>query len=263
LSHAVRREPGRKAGLLFVALLLLGALGGCATGGGDDVEAAVGAPREMAEPAAPLPAGESVELTPTSAPAPTPAPTAAGDPSTPSSTAQATTSTTTAAGTSSNSSATGPWRRVAETADAARDADNGAPVFADLTGVVVEERGDEVRVAIALAGDVPAKLADGEVVGLGFDLFRTGGKESDFQLFLDGGTEGWFAYLQTPTGFVEYPGSLLVGQRQIVFVVPVASIGGPGAVSFSVFLDYSKEQAVRNVVTSDKAPESGRTALTL
>jgi hypothetical protein len=147
---------------------------------------------------------------------------------------------------------------VLEISDARADAGVGAPAFADLDGVVVELVADDARVTVVLGADVPTKLAEHEAVGIGFDLYRTGGRESDYQLFADGGAGGWQGYLQTPTGFVEYPGRLQIGGRQLVFTVPLRSLGGPGEVSASVFLDYSKEGTIRNVVASDHAPDASQ-----
>lgn len=96
-------------------------------------------------------------------------------------------------------------------------------------------------------------------MGIGIDFYRNAdGVESDYQLFVDGGSDGWFAYLHTPSGFVDYPGSFRLGGGRLVFQVPMESLDGLTATQTSGFLDWSRSGAVVNSASSDAAPNSGR-----
>jgi hypothetical protein len=130
------------------------------------------------------------------------------------------------------------WAELAALDDPAGDHGNG-PAYADLRQVGLYENGGELAVTVSLAGAVPARLADREVQGVGIDLFRSGSDESDYQVFLDGGGHGWRAFLRSPDGFVEFPGSFTVRGRDLRVVVPWSSLGGRADAEVSVFSDWS------------------------
>jgi len=153
-------------------------------------------------------------------------------------------------------SPTGP-RTLAGVTDASGDAGLQAPDHADLAAVTVIDTGRRARIVVDAMAPFPNRLADGEVMGLGVDLFRGAGTESDYQVFADGSSEGWFAYLQTPQGFVSFPGSFLIGGRRMVFEVPWQALGRIRAGRVSAFLDWSKRAVPLNQVGQDRAPDSG------
>jgi hypothetical protein len=132
-----------------------------------------------------------------------------------------------------------------------------------VISVSIEDNGDDARVIVDVATDIPATLAEGEVMGIGVNLVRDPNQsESDFQLFADGGSDGWFAYLQTPDGFIDYPGQFRLGGNRIVFQVPWVSIGGMPSGEFDAFVDWSRERPVLNAAASDRAPNRGRASFT-
>lgn len=145
------------------------------------------------------------------------------------------------------------WQPVRLAADARRDHGNG-PAYADLTSLTVEDGGTDLRVTVELGGTIPGALGDGEVQGVGVDLFRLSRDESDFQVFLDGGTHGWRAFLQTPRGFVEFPGALAVDGRTLVAVLPWASIGGRQDAQVSAFSDWSDGRGGTSVDAVERGP---------
>lgn len=130
------------------------------------------------------------------------------------------------------------WDELAALDDPAADHGRG-PAYADLSRVGLHESGGDLAVVVTLAGVVPARLADREVHGVGVDLFRSRSGESDYQVLLDGGRHGWRAFLRTPDGFVEFPGSFTVHGRDLRVVVPWSSVGGRADVEVSVFSDWS------------------------
>jgi hypothetical protein len=97
-------------------------------------------------------------------------------------------------------------------------------------------------------------MADGEVQGVGVDLFRTREDESDFQVFLDGGSGGWRGFLQTPRGFVRYPGTLSIDGRMLVTVIPWSSLGGRAHAQVSAFADWSDDHGRSSSDTVDRGP---------
>ena len=120
----------------------------------------------------------------------------------------------------------------------------------------------ELRVVVQLRGPAPARLAAAEQVGLGVDLLRDpNAQESDYQLFVDGGPDGWFAYLDTPTGFVRYPGSFTIDGAQLTFALPASSVQGPSLRAFSAFCDWTRKGTVVSDAAEDHAPDRGRTAI--
>lgn len=130
------------------------------------------------------------------------------------------------------------WAPLLEVADPAAD-QGGAPGYADVVRLAVEEDGRQLRVTVQLAALVPGLLADREVEGVGVDLFRGGSMESDYQLFLDGGGHGWRGFLQTPRGFVPYPGTVAVDGSVLTATVPWAAVGGRRGGEVSAFVDWS------------------------
>ena len=147
------------------------------------------------------------------------------------------------------------WQPVRLAVDQRGDHGSG-PAYADLSSLTVEDGGTDLRVTVELGGTIPGALADGEVQGVGVDLFRLSRDESDFQVFLDGGTHGWRAFLQTPRGFVKFPGTLAVDGRTLVAVLPWASVGGRQDAQVSAFSDWSNGRGGTSVDAVDRGPMS-------
>lgn len=145
--------------------------------------------------------------------------------------------------------------------------DQGAegPAYADLLGIVFEDDGRNARVTIRMRGALPAPTASRESLGLGVDLYSGATQtESDYQLFADGGPDGWFAYLQTPQGFVRYPGTFDVTGDHVAFTVPWSSLGDRSSGWFSSFADWTHGGTAAplggNRSSQDRAPASGSQA---
>lgn len=149
------------------------------------------------------------------------------------------------------------FRVIGTLDDPARDHGLEGPRYADIRRITMEDDRRRVRIRVEVGADLPVPPEDGEVIGLGVDLLEDEEGESRYQLFADGGGDGWFAYLQTPRGFVEFPGEFRVGGTVLEFVIPWDSIGSPARGPFSGFLDWSRERPVANAVASDRAPDSG------
>lgn len=144
------------------------------------------------------------------------------------------------------------------TGDPQGDAGLGAPAYADGRVLVVEDLGTRARVTVKVTSALPATLADQEVMGVGVDFFRSGSTESDYQLFADGGSDGWRAFLQTPDGFVAFPGDFRLSADTIQFEVPWSSLGGPPTGSVRAFVDWGKPTVGGLITrTHDLVPDSG------
>ncbi|HVM20345.1 MAG TPA: hypothetical protein VM307_10325, partial [Egibacteraceae bacterium] len=149
------------------------------------------------------------------------------------------------------------YRTAADVSDP--EGDRGrAPAYADLRRVLIESDGANARVSIVVAGRLPATLAEGEVQGIGVDFYRTNDRESDYQLFADGGSTGWEAYLHTPSGIGRFEGSFRMGGQMLVFEVPWSSLGGRKAADVSAFVDWSAQDRPFNRTGGDRAPDQGR-----
>lgn len=153
------------------------------------------------------------------------------------------------------------WRTVLSLGDPVGDPEpGGAPGYADLAGLRIASSGSRARVTVTMAGPVSARLAGGEVVGVGVDFFRTGASESDYQVFLDGGAHGWRAFLQTPDGFVRFPGTLILAAERLVVELPWSALGGTPRGGVAVFADWSSGDTLRST-SYDRAPEQGTRSL--
>jgi hypothetical protein len=130
------------------------------------------------------------------------------------------------------------WHQLAGLEDPVADHGNG-PAYADLTGFTFSERDGKLATSIDVAAVVPGQLADREVQGVGIDFYRSSSDESDYQIFLDGGSRGWRAFLQTPDGFVDFPGTFSVHGRTLDVVVPWTAVGGRENAQVGVFSDWS------------------------
>ena len=132
--------------------------------------------------------------------------------------------------------------------------DHGAgPGYADLTGAEISGNRTTLAVAVTVGAAVPARLDAGEVEGIGFDVFRSSSDESDYQVFLDGGTNGWRAFLQGPDGFVDFPGYFGFASRTFHFSVPWKAVGGRRDADVSLFVDWSSGSGATSNDTTARA----------
>jgi hypothetical protein len=155
-----------------------------------------------------------------------------------------------------------PFSPIADVVDAGDDASGQSPAYADIRQLLLESNGTRARVTVAVTGAIPGALGEGEVQGVGIDFYRTDDGESDYQLYAIGSEEGWRAYLQTPEGLVQYPGSFAVGGRVLVFNVPWSALGGRKPADVDMFIDWSKRDTPLNKAGNDRAPQDGRIRVT-
>lgn len=149
------------------------------------------------------------------------------------------------------------WLSVLRLTDASGDVGlTGGPRYADLAGFHIDDDGRRAQLTVTLAGDVPARLAEGEVIGIGIDVFRSQRRESDYQVFLDGGSHGWRAFLQAPRGFVRFPGTFAIADRQMVIELPWSGLGGRSPGRVAVFADWT-EGGILGATSQDRAPDTG------
>lgn len=154
------------------------------------------------------------------------------------------------------------FRVAGDQSDPTGDHGLEGPDTADAVRVTIEARDGTARVSVEFAAAVPERLGDEEVMGVGVDLYRPGNDDlgrSDYQVFADGGPDGWFAYLQTPEGFVPYPGRFILAGPRMIWELPWSSLGGLDAGAFRAFVDWSGPGvAVVKRVSQDWVPNSGR-----
>ena len=150
------------------------------------------------------------------------------------------------------------FRALGGASDARGDVTGDSPRYADITELLIESNGPRARVTVAVAAAIPDALASGEVQGVGIDFYRSEDVESDYQLFIDGDDEGWRAFLQSPEGVIEYPGSFGVGGRVFVLEIPWESLGGRRPARVNMFVDWSQRDTPLNRVGSDRAPDEGK-----
>lgn len=251
---AVKRVKGRAKArpssrlLVGRALLLALTLGGCRSPL-DKEEASPERRPELGEPATQLPV--------TDAPASTDTSELATDAST--TTARQGQAATSGQPTTTTQPAVAPTSETERPLSTITDAggtSGSAPGYADLRTVTYIDAGVNVKVVVDVAAPLPA-FKTREVLGIGVDIYRTSEQESDYQLFADGGINGWHAYLQTPDGFIEYPGTFAVGTTRLQFEVPWSSVGGERSFRTAVFADWSSRENLLPQSGGDRAPDQG------
>jgi hypothetical protein len=250
----------RRLALSLTAAAL--ALTGCAAAGGVP-ETSDTPRRDLAATPSPLAgthAGKSATGHKHTARPPHTGPTAGIGSTGPSSTAAGSGDSNSQASTGGTRTSTASFRGFAALTDPARDAGLDAPAYADLRSITLADNGQSLRVEVTVAGTLPAQAEAGETIGIGVDLYRPGtARESDYQLFADGEPDGWFAYLDTPRGFVRYPGTFALGGSRLIFTVPWSSVGNPRTGRFSAFVDWSRRSTAvtGNKSSNDYAPIAG------
>jgi len=147
----------------------------------------------------------------------------------------------------------GGYKPAGSASDPQGDAGLGAPSWGDIAGLVLEDDGDRLRLTVTMQGLLPPALGERETLGVGLDLLAPGERESRFQLFVQGDTEGWLAYLYTPDGLVDYPGTFALGGNQLVLAVPWSALSR-GLDRASLCADWSKPAVAVNTGGSDRAP---------
>ena len=156
------------------------------------------------------------------------------------------------------SPAPAPYTPVADVGDGDADASGKSPAYADIRQLLIQSNGTNARVTVAVAGQIPGALGEGEVQGIGIDFYRSDDRESDYQLFATGEDDGWQAFLHTPNGVVQFPGSFAFGGRVFVFEVPWRDLGGRKPADVNMFVDWSRRATPLNDIGNDRAPNSGR-----
>jgi hypothetical protein len=248
------------AALVGVALLL----GGCAVGGGDEEDELGGLPDDKAVSAQPLtvePGAETTTTTVASGRAGGPTITVRGGTTT---TASSRASGSGSGGTTTTTNAAGarPYATRANVVDRTGDTEGTSvqksPAYGDLTRLHLEDDGIRARVTVEVAGNLPAQPGEGEHVAIGVDFLRDSGTESDYQLYARGNDEGWLAWLDTPSGLADYPGTFELGGNRLVFTVPWSALGGRRPGSLSMFAEWEQSRiAVVADESKDFAPDRG------
>ena len=153
------------------------------------------------------------------------------------------------------------YRTVATSSD--RRGDHGAegPAYADLVTLRVDRGTRTMRFVVDVGGDLPAALDAAEVQGVGVDLFRGLGLESAYQVFVDGGSDGWRAFFQRGTEFVAYPGTFRLGGGRLELVVPLEAFTDGAPERVSAFADWSRRTDAGTRNAEDLLPELGSVAI--
>lgn len=148
-----------------------------------------------------------------------------------------------------------PFVRVFEVIDRRGDHGLQAPDHGDLTELAIASNGVNARLSVRVAGPLPDPADEGEVIGIGIDLYRSAtARESAYQLFAEGSDDGWFAWRHTPKGLAEYVGSFELGGDEVVFEVPWSALGRMRTGHARAFLDWSRAAPVLNQAGADRAP---------
>jgi hypothetical protein len=218
-----------------LAILALGTLASCRTASGPPPDPNAALPTELGKPASSLPA--------------TAIPTVATKPGT--------NATETASARSTSTPGARTYRVAASRTDAASD--SSGPAYTDVARVVIESDGARARISVTMHAAIRDPMPSGEQMAIGVDLYRTTSQaESDYQVYASGTPDGWVAFLDTPSGFVRYPGEFGIGGSTFVFTVPWSALGGITRGSAAAFMDWDRKGIVLNETAHDRLPDEGR-----
>lgn len=195
------------------------------------------APVEPSPVVSPTP-GEAANPVAGAAPTPSAEPSAAAAPATEPST-QASTPASSGAGDEATATTVDEPRVLLAVADAAGDHGSQGPAWTDLRALELVEVGEDLRVTLRFEGSLPQPPPAGEVPLLGVDIGAEG-----YQLFVEGGGESWAAYLDTPEGFVPYPGTFELAGRAMVLQVPFNAVGSPTRAPVRAFVEWSRDSGL-------------------
>ena len=123
--------------------------------------------------------------------------------------------------------------------------------------MTIESNGTSARVTVSVNAKLPNPMPSGEEEAIGVDFYRAPTQaESDYQLYASGDDTGWVAFLDTPKGFVQYPGTFQIGGSSVVFTVPWSSLGGSHSGYASVFMDWDRQVLALNPTAEDHLPDN-------
>lgn len=230
----------------------------CAVGRGTNDASEDGAlPADLAEPAQPLdpvPTDTTVVTTSDGRPVST-IPT--GGPATPVTTAAA------PGRAGASTTTTVPYVGRLDLVDRAGDAGIQARPYGDATRVRIEDDGARGRFTVELAAVIPTPLGPDEQLRVGVDLDHGGNVESEFQLFAQGNSEGWRAWLTEDEQTVDYQGTFQLGGNRLVFTVPWSALGGRKSGKLDVFVEWDGPGAVLAETSRDFVPDNSQASYQL
>lgn len=150
-----------------------------------------------------------------------------------------------------------------DVADRTGDAGIQAKPYGDATRVRIDDDGTRGRFTVELAAALPAPLGPEEQFRVGVDLDHGGDIESEFQLFAQGNSEGWKAWLTEDEETVAYQGTFQVGGNRVVFTVPWSALGGRKGGKLDVFVEWDGPGPVLAETSRDLVPDNGQAAYRL
>lgn len=260
MTQHSRKGPASAGPFRVLAVVLMVLTSACAVGRGDKDGADDGAlPANLAEPAQPLdpsptdttvataPDGRSVSTTP------------GGGPGTTATTARS------GGGGAGGAPATTtvPYVSRFDLADPTGDAGIQAKPYGDATRVRIEDDGTRGRFTVELAAAIPAPLGPDEQLRVAVDLDHGGNDESEFQLFAQGNSDGWRAWLYEAEAAVEYQGTFQLGGNRLVFTVPWSALGGRKGGKLDAFVEWDGPGTVIAETSREYIPDRGQASYQL
>lgn len=135
--------------------------------------------------------------------------------------------------------------------DARGDHGIEGPAWVDLVTFEFVDLGSELEVTLRFAAELPSAPPDGEVPLIGVDILEQESGESAYQLFVEGGGQQWGAHLQTPQGFVPFPGTFVIGGRAMTLTLPWNTLGSPTRGPVRAYVEWSRERLLINPTSRD------------
>lgn len=135
--------------------------------------------------------------------------------------------------------------------DAGGDHGLEGPAWVDLVSLEFVDVGNDLEVTLRFAAELPSAPPEGEVPLIGVDILEQENGESAYQLFVDGGGQEWGAHLQTPQGFVPFPGTFVIGGRAMTLTLPWNALGSPTRGPVRAYVEWSRESLLINPQSRD------------
>lgn len=150
-------------------------------------------------------------------------------------------------------------RRSSSVTDPRDDAkkEGVTPDYAEIVGASIEGLGDDVRLTLNLAGQVPDRTPNDKthmIVAFGI----TGTEENEGYSFgAQARPEGWQAYAGGRDDSGEFPGTFKINGSQIVMTIPWDYIRGPRAFEWYAASNWFSQLANTTHYKVDLAPSEG------
>jgi hypothetical protein len=127
------------------------------------------------------------------------------------------------------------------------------PAYSEITAVDLQGLGENFRLTLSFAGEVPDRLPKDTFMVFGFAV--SGRREGEGYAFgVNGTEEGWQPYAGSKGETRKFPGSFKIRGRDVVLVMPWRSVEGPRAFEWYANSSWFSSVAGQDMYAFDPVP---------